>query len=86
LTQVATLMQLDKGAQALRALPRERQVHHLDDLAIAQIQTRRLEEAPSALLGAQEIHCRPRIIIARLTEATLARGTRALAERSGVTP
>lgn len=104
--QVATLMQLDEGGAALRAaalidpaalraLPRERQVHHLADLAIAQIQTGRLDEALSTLLaaerlGAQEVHCRPRTraTIARLAEATSAPSARlrALAERSGVTP
>lgn len=102
--QVATLMQLDDGAgalraatridhDALRAIPRERQVHHLADLAIAQIQTGQYDEALSTLLaaeslGAQEVHSRPRTraIIARLAEATPTPSTRlrALAQRSGV--
>lgn len=102
--EVATLITLEEGGRALEAsalidadalagMPRERQVHHLADLAIAQIQAHRLDKALSTLLcaerlGQQEVHCRPRTraTIARLAAATPVPGSRlrALAQRSGV--
>jgi hypothetical protein len=71
----------------------ERQVHHYADLALAQIQAGRLDQALTTLLyaerlGKQEIHCRPRTraIITQLAEATPVQPARlrGLAERSGV--
>jgi transcriptional regulator with XRE-family HTH domain len=102
--EVATLTTLEQGGRALsaaaaidpaalRALPRERQVHHHADLAIAQIQAGQFDAALSTLLyaerlAAQEVHCRPRTreTIARLAESTPVPSDRlrALARRSGV--
>jgi hypothetical protein len=74
-------------------MPRERQVHHHADVAIAYIQAGRYDDALATLLyaerlGAQEVHCRPRTrdTIARLAEATPVPSgrLRSLAQRSGV--
>lgn len=102
--EVATLSMLREGGRALdaaalidpEALSRmrvERRVHHYADLALAQIQAGRLDQALTTLLyaeklGKQEIHCRPRTraIITQLAEATPVHPARlrGLAERSGV--